>query len=267
MTHDAGHIPFLTARHVWKSYPAPRGAWPRKTPVTPVLRDVSLTLEKGRVLGLLGESGSGKSTLARLLLGLERPDSGQILLEGRPVEIWRKEHRGKMSVVFQDYLTSLNPHFTVREAIAEGFHAPCDAAVSDAAILAAMDRVELPARLLRRLPHELSGGQAQRVCIARALASRPDLVVLDEAVSALDVAVQTEILTLLAKIRGNISYLFITHDIQTAAMLCDSIVLLHKGAVTDAFDVETMGNSVSPYLATLLSSTVLFQSSFEDTVS
>lgn len=260
-------LPFLTVRNIWKSYPAAQDMWRRKKSMTPALRDVSLTLEKGHVLGLLGESGSGKSTLARLVLGLESPDAGQILLEGQAVGIWRRKHRGKMSVVFQDYATSVNPNFTVRDVIAEGYRTAGDSDVDEAAILAAMERAELPAHLVNRLPHQLSGGQLQRVCIARALASRPDFIVFDEAVSALDVSVQTETVKLLMKIKGNISYLFITHDIQIAAMLCDSIVILHKGAVTDAFDAGNMGKIVSPYLEKLLSSTVLFQSAFEDTLS
>ena len=259
--------PFLTVRHVWKSYPAAQGMWLRKKSMAPALRDVCLTLEKGRVLGLLGESGSGKSTLARLILGLESPDAGQILLEGQPVGIWRREHPGKMSVVFQDYATSVNPNFTVRDSIAEGCRTTGEGDTGEAAILTAMERAELPAQLLNRLPHQLSGGQVQRVCIARALASQPDFVVFDEAVSALDVSVQMEIVKLLMKIKGNISYLFITHDIQIASMLCDSIVILHKGAVTDAFAAENMGKIVSPHLEKLLSSTVLFHSTFEDTLS
>lgn len=267
MSQQDESLPFLTVRNVWKSYPAAKGMWLRKKSMTPVLRDVSLTLEKGHVLGLLGESGSGKSTLARLVLGLENPDAGQILLEGQSVGIWRRKHRGKMSVIFQDYATSVNPNFTVRDIIAEGCRAAGDADVDEAAILAAMELAELPAYLLNRLPHQLSGGQVQRICIARALASRPDFIVFDEAVSALDVSVQTEIVKLLMKIKGNISYLFITHDIQIAAMLCDSIVILHKGVVTDAFAAGNMGNIVSPYFEKLLSSTVLFHSAFEDTLS
>ena len=209
--------------------------------MTPALRDVSLTLEKGHVLGLLGESGSGKSTLARLVLGLESPDAGQILLEGQAVGIWRRKHRGKMSVVFQDYATSVNPNFTVRDVIAEGYRTAGDSDVDEAAILAAMERAELPAHLVNRLPHQLSGGQLQRVCIARALASRPDFIVFDEAVSALDVSVQTEIVKLLMKIKGNISYLFITHDIQIAAMLCDSIVILNLSAAIKILLAVTVG--------------------------
>ena len=160
---------FLEARGVYKSYGRP----PR-----PVLRDIDLSLPRGSIWGLLGESGSGKSTLARLLLGLERPDAGQILLEGMPIRRWRSRHPGGMSVVFQDYVTSVPPQADVAAIIAEGFP-PGAPRPDSAAIHALMDRVALPRFLSGRLPHELSGGQLQRVCIARAIAARPSLLVLD----------------------------------------------------------------------------------------
>lgn len=260
----ADRIPFLSVRNVWKHYPAQRGVWPWKKCLLPVLRDVSLTLEKGSTLGLLGESGSGKTTLSRLILGLEKPDAGSILLEGQPVREWRKRHRGKVSVVFQDYMTSVNPCLSVREIIAEGFHAASGGPAHDSDIHAMMARVELPSRLAACLPHQLSGGQVQRVCIARALASKPDLVVFDEAVSALDVSVQTEIVKLLRDIRENAAYLFITHDIQVAAMLCDNMALLHGGSIAEEFAVRNMASVASPYLRELLSSTVVFQSTMDD---
>ena len=161
--------PLLEVRNVSKSYPVSGGFWRKKR--QPVLRDVNLTLSEGSSVGLIGESGEGKSTLGRLILGLEQPDSGQVFLEGRPVHVWSKEHPGQMSVVFQDYTSSANPRFTVEELIRE----PLDILRLDAscAIPELLERVGLPKALRNRYPHELSGGQLQRVCIARAIATRP----------------------------------------------------------------------------------------------
>ena len=157
--------PLLEVRNVSKSYPVSGGFWRKKR--QPVLRDVNLTLSEGSSVGLIGESGGGKSTLGRLILGLEQPDSGQLFLEGRSVQVWSKEHPGQMSVVFQDYTSSANPRFTVEELIRE----PLDILRLDAscAIPELLERVGLPKALRNRYPHELSGGQLQRVLLALAL--------------------------------------------------------------------------------------------------
>lgn len=259
-----GDVPFLSVQNVWKSYPACRSLRQRGRTPTPVLRGVSFTLEKGGAAGLLGESGSGKSTLSRLILGVEKPDSGNILIEGQPVGVWRKARRGKISVVFQDYMSSVNPRLAVEEIVAEGFRAASGQRARHADVLEMLERVELPARLATCLPHQLSGGQVQRVCIARALASQPDFIVFDEAVSSLDVSVQTEIVNLLRRVKGNTGYLFITHDIQVAAMLCDKMLILQHGIIAEEFDVRTLGNIASPCLRHILSSTIVFQSAFRD---
>ena len=260
----AGDTPFLSVQNVWKSYPACRSPWQRTGTMTPVLRGVCFTLEKGGTAGLLGESGSGKSTLSRLILGVEKPDAGDILIEGQPVDRWRKAHRGKISVVFQDHTSSVDPRLSVEEIIAEGIRAVPGRRAGRADVLEMLERVELPARLARRLPHELSGGQVQRVCIARALASRPELIVFDEAVSSLDVSVQTEIVDLLERVKGETGYLFITHDIQVAAMLYDKMLILQHGIIAEEFEVRTMGEIASPCLQRILSSTIVFQSTFRD---
>ncbi|MBO4335316.1 MAG: ABC transporter ATP-binding protein, partial [Desulfovibrio sp.] len=185
---------FLDVQGLSKSYPAGKSlGWRR--PMRRVLKNISFSVKRGEILGLLGESGSGKSTLARCLLGLEEPDGGEMLFEGQKPALWRKRYRGAASVVFQDYLTSVNPGFRVSEIIAEGYLAgggkPKDQAESVALL---MQRVNLPLHLARHLPHQLSGGQLQRVCIARALASKPSFMVFDEALSALDVSIQSQIL-------------------------------------------------------------------------
>ena len=255
--------PFLDVQALCKSYPDRQASsfW-RKT-LRPVLKSVSFQARRGEILGLLGESGSGKSTLARCLLGLERPDSGAVLFDGMPDQAWRRAHRGAVSVVFQDYATSVNPGFTVREIIAEGLRAAGTATCDEAAAAAAlMDKVELPARLAGCLPHQLSGGQLQRACIARALASAPQFIVFDEAVSALDVSIQAQILDLLQAVKGDMTYLFITHDIQLATLLCDRFLLLRQGVLEDEVDCRHLDLAASPYLAKLVDATVLFASDY-----
>ncbi|MBQ2475789.1 MAG: ABC transporter ATP-binding protein, partial [Desulfovibrio sp.] len=253
--------PFLDVQALCKSYPDRQASsfW-RKT-LRPVLKSVSFQARRGEILGLLGESGSGKSTLARCLLGLERSDSGAVLFDGMPDQAWRRAHRGAVSVVFQDYATSVNPGFTVREIIAEGLRA-AGTATCDEPAAALMDKVELPARLAGCLPHQLSGGQLQRACIARALASAPQFIVFDEAVSALDVSIQAQILDLLQAVKGDMTYLFITHDIQLATLLCDRFLLLRQGVLEEEVDCRHLDLAASPYLAKLVDATVLFASDY-----
>lgn len=257
--------PLLVVKHLCKSYPARRpSGWGAK--MRPILKDVSFSVRRGEILGLLGESGSGKSTLSRCILGLEAPDSGEVLFEGQAVRYWRARHRGACSVVFQDYATSVNPGFRIRDIIAEGYRAGGGEGRSEReAVTALMERVQLSSRLAERLPHQLSGGQLQRVCIARALASNPSFIVFDEAVSALDVSIQAQILDLLRHIKGNMTYLFITHDIQMATLLCDRFLLLRGGELTATVDCAAMSSSMSPYLRELVNSTVVFSSEYSDT--
>ena len=258
--HDAD--PFLVVRHLWKRYPERnRSGW--RTAMRLILKDVSFSARRGEILGLLGESGSVKSTLSRCILGLEAPDSGDVLFEGQTVRYWRMRHRGSCSVVFQDYVTSVNPGFHIRDIIAEGYRAGGGEGRSEReAVAALMERVQLPSRLAESLPHQLSGGQLQRVCIARALASNPSFIVFDEAISALDVSIQAQILDLLRNIKGDMTYLFITHDIQMAALLCDRFLLLRNGELAAAVDCAAMSTSSSPYLRELVNSTVVFSSEF-----
>lgn len=246
----ASGVPFLQVRGLGKSYPARSGFFGARGRRA-VLRDINFRLEKGVTLGLLGESGSGKSTLARLLLGLERPDAGDILLDGQPLATWRRQRRGRMSVVFQDYAQSVNPGLTVGQIIAEGCGTVPDSPAGPDAVAGLLERVELSPRLAACLPHQLSGGQLQRVCIARALACRPDLLIFDEAVSALDASVQAEVLRLLKGLRGQMAQIFITHDIQAAALLCDRLAVLHQGRLTDDRALTEL-HAASPRLRHLL---------------
>lgn len=239
--------PFLEVSDVSRSYGHPPKA---------ILRNVAFSLPYGCCWGLLGESGSGKSTLARLLLGLEVPDTGHIRLEGQPLRHWRASHPGGMSVVFQDYVTSVPRHADVATIIAEGF--PPGTRPDSAAIYALMDRMALPRMLSHRRPRQLSGGQLQRVCIARAIAARPAFLVLDEAISSLDVAVQARILELLHDLKGEMTCLFITHDIQAAVHLCDRLLFLHKGEIVASLPQEELFTDSNPHVRALVDSTLVF---------
>src|ERR1700742_968051 len=203
-------------------------------------QDVTLTLRKGRTLGIVGESGSGKSTVARCIVRLIDPTSGSIRLVGREIsELSRRllqPHRKRIQIVFQDPYRSLNPRVTIGETIAEGpinFGTPRKEALAKAREL--LELVDLPPDAVSRYPHQFSGGQRQRIAIARALALDPDVLVADEAVSALDVSVQAQVLELLDEIqtRLGIALLFITHDLRVAAQICDDVVVMQHGRVIE----------------------------------
>ena len=202
--------------------------------------DAGFTLRRGEILGVVGESGSGKSTLARCVARLIEPSSGSILLDGTDIarlpERQLRPLRQRVQVVFQDPYRSLNPRRTVGASIMEGprnFGTPPAAALATAGALMALVGLEPDA--LDRLPHQFSGGQRQRLCIARALALEPDLLIADEAVSALDVSVQAQVLDLLDDLRCRLSLaiLFITHDLRVAARLCDTVAVMQAGRIVE----------------------------------
>jgi peptide/nickel transport system ATP-binding protein len=203
-------------------------------------QDVNLTLRKGRTLGIVGESGSGKSTVARCIVRLIDPTSGGVRLAGNEISMLTRgllqPHRKRIQIVFQDPYRSLNPRISVGDSIAEGpinYGTPRAQALARAREL--LELVGLPAESVSRFPHQFSGGQRQRVAIARALALDPDVLVADEAVSALDVSVQAQVLELLDEIqrRLGIAILFITHDLRVAAQICDDVVVMQKGRIVE----------------------------------
>ena len=216
------------------------GSWFGRRPAVKAVDGVDLDVRKGDTVGIVGESGSGKSTLARLLVRLVEPSGGEIEVDAQPVTRLRgpaaHEFRRKVQMVFQDPYRSLNPRRTVGAAIAEGpinFGATRADAWQRAAEL--LDLVKLSPRSLHRYPHEFSGGQRQRICIARALAVDPEILIADEAVSALDVSIQAQILLLLADVqqRLNLTLVFITHDLRVAAQICNRVVVLQHGRVVE----------------------------------
>ncbi|MEM6663377.1 MAG: ABC transporter ATP-binding protein [Pseudomonadota bacterium] len=202
--------------------------------------EVNLQLARGETLGIVGESGSGKSTVARCIVRLIDPTSGDIELDGTEIatisQADLRPHRRKMQIVFQDPYRSLNPRRTVGLAMIEApmnFGMPKEEAMSNARDL--MELVGLSGDALDRYPHQFSGGQRQRICIARAMMVNPELLIADEAVSALDVSVQAQVLKLLDDIRAkyNLAMLFITHDLRVAAQICDRLMVMQKGIVVE----------------------------------
>ena len=223
-------------------------------------KDVTLILRKGRTLGIVGESGSGKSTVARCIVRLIDPTSGGIRLAGCEISDLSRRllqpHRKKIQIVFQDPYRSLNPRVTVGETIAEGpinYGTPRAEALEKAREL--LELVDLPADAISRYPHQFSGGQRQRIAIARAIALDPDVLVADEAVSALDVSVQAQVLELLDEIQGRlgIALLFITHDLRVAAQICDDVAVMQHGRIVEQGPAgEVLTNPKQAYTRALL---------------
>jgi peptide/nickel transport system ATP-binding protein len=218
-----------------------RGGWLRRRNAdVAAATGVTLEIRRGETLGIVGESGSGKSTVARCIARLIEPSAGRVILDGEDiarldVDALRPRRR-RVQIVFQDPYRSLNPRRTVGDAIIEG---PMNYGATRADALTAarelMGLVRLDARALDRYPHQFSGGQRQRICIARALAIGPDLLIADEAVSALDVSVQAQVLALLDEIRLrlNLAMLFITHDLRVAARVCDRVAVMQRGRIVE----------------------------------
>ena len=221
----------------------------KSTPFTAV-DSVSFDIKRGTTLALVGESGSGKSTVAKMLLGLEKPTSGDIVIDGQHVgELKAKalfKLRSKMQPVFQDPYGSLDPLMNIANIIAEPLltHGIGDRASRNQRVAELLDQVALPAALATRYPNELSGGQRQRVAIARALALKPEIVVLDEAVSALDVLVQAQILELLAGLQAEmgLTYLFITHDLAVVRVIADQVAVMNKGQIVEFGSTDDIFN-------------------------
>ena len=232
-----------------------------------VLFDVSLAVKEGTCLGILGEGGSGKSTMGRVLCGLLKPDSGEAVLDGVSVyasRAGRRNLQNKLSIVFQDYTTSANPRFRIRDIIGEGLTVQerregkkLDRKAETSRLL---ELVGLPADFADRFPHELSGGQLQRVCIARAVACKPEIILFDEAISSLDAHTQVQVMDLLRELKDRLglTYIFITHDLTSITYLCDDVLFLYQGRVTENLPVERISETKDEYARKLLESIVVF---------
>lgn len=200
-----------------------------------VLHAVTFELEKGEILGIVGPSGSGKTTLGKVILGLLKPDRGSIKFQGMVDDAFIA--KGQLSVVFQNYKASVNPRFTIKQILEEPLLAAkrhhalnCDL---ENHVEEIMHDVGLDTELLSRYPHQLSGGQLQRVCIARAITTQPQIIVLDEATSSLDMKTQLGVLDLLIalKIKYDLSYVFISHDLEAVGYFCQRVIELDKGII------------------------------------
>ena len=256
----------LKASNITKSYTQKKFL---KKFVKTVLNDVSFSLEQGKCLGIIGESGSGKSTLGRIITGIEKADSGVVEFEGK--NIHQKENRdakNDISIVFQNYVSSVNPRFSVAQIIAEpliiSFQVnknKIDKKKIDEEVKKLIKIVGLSEEFLERFPNELSGGQLQRVCIARAIVTKPKFILLDEAVSSLDVSTQVEILDLLQKLKKeyNLSYIFITHDLLTITYICDSVIFFKDGKIEEKInDIRNLKNIKKDYSKRLLEAVIEF---------
>ncbi|MFD6447544.1 ABC transporter ATP-binding protein [Promicromonospora sp. NPDC060204] len=252
----------LEVRDLVKHYPVRSGLLRRSTAAVKAVDGVSLTLDRGRTLGLVGESGSGKSTLARVLVGVETPTSGQVLVDGEDVtgrsRAGRKQLRRDVQMVFQDPYTSLNPRMSVSEIVGEPFaiHGIDPAGGRRAAVGELLELVGLDPDHANRYPHQFSGGQRQRVGIARALALRPKILVCDEPVSALDVSVQGQVINLLEDLQEELglSYLFVAHDLGVVRHIAHDVAVMYLGRIVEQGpEAEVYDAAQHPYTQALLS--------------
>ncbi len=255
--------PLLAVRNLRKYFPVGGGFFGSGKQYVRSVDGVSFDIAAGETLGIVGESGCGKSTTARLLIHLLRPDAGDIRIDGRPVELSSAESlrslRRQVQMVFQDSYATLNPRLTIEDSIVFGLRAnemPRGAAVNRARETLGMVGLS-PSIFAQRYPHELSGGQRQRVNIARALALRPRLAILDEAVSALDKSVEAQVLNLLQDLKAklNLTYLFISHDLNVVQYISDRVLVMYLGTVVETGPVHDIYQApLHPYTRGLLAS-------------
>ncbi len=254
--------PLLVVEGLVKHFPIRSGLFGRATAHVRAVDGLTFAVNHGETLGIVGESGCGKSTAARLMMQLIAPDRGTIQLNGHDVggpELSVKTYRSQVQMVFQDSYASLNPRLTIEGSIAFGptVHGlPHDEAIARARSL--LDRVGLePKRFAGRYPHELSGGQRQRINIARALALQPKLLILDEAVSALDKSVEAQVLNLLLDLKDefDLTYIFISHDLEVVRFMSDRVMVMYLGRIAEIGATEALyGASEHPYTRALLGS-------------
>ncbi|MGE7111703.1 ABC transporter ATP-binding protein [Lysinibacillus sp. NPDC047702] len=250
----------LKVEDVYKSYGA-KGFF--KGYQQTILENINLTCVQGECLGIIGESGSGKSTLGRLLTGIEKPDSGTITIAGRDI-LNRQQRFGNISIVFQDYRSSINPFFSVEAAILESLKVAKRKRIKkenlDILIDELLLKVGLSPQYRSKYPHELSGGEVQRVCIARAISTEPNFIVLDEAISSLDATIQLQILDLLIALKNDygMGYIFITHDLQAAAYICDRMIIFKDGQIQETLDTKNLSQVKSVYAKKLLQHHISF---------
>lgn len=235
---------YLELENLTKHFTRREGALGMARSTIKAVDGVNLSIEKGEILGLVGESGCGKSTLSRLIMQLLHPTAGSVVLEGeRLADLSRPEIRRRrrdFQMIFQDPYASLNPRMTVYSTLAEAIatrhpHLTADSSGMETAVGELMERVGLDRRFVRKYPHEFSGGQRQRIAVARALGPEPKLILADEPVSALDVSIQSQILNLLRKLRDDLelTMIFISHDLSVVRYIADRIAVMDEGKIVE----------------------------------
>lgn len=255
--------PLVEIRNLKKYFPVRKGLFQRVVGHVKAVDGISFHIGEGETLGLVGESGCGKTTAGRTLLRLYEPDRGEILFAGQniaPLHGRRlRELRRDMQIVFQDPFSSLNPRMTIRGIVEEGLavHRIGTRKERLERVQEVLEKVGLDRSYVNRYPHEFSGGQRQRISIARALALNPRFIVLDEPISALDVSIQSQIINLLNKLKGefHLTYLFISHDLSVVEYISDRVAVMYLGEIVEtATSAELYKNPLHPYTKVLLSS-------------
>lgn len=253
----------LEVKRLKQYFPVKKEKLRQKRQYVRAVDDISFSVEQGTTLSIVGESGCGKSTTGRAILRLEEPSAGEIIYHQQDLTKLSKRKlkkvRGEIQVIFQDPFASLNPRRTIRQMLNEAMEIQnvVQKEHREARMIELMSLVGLPIDALERLPHEFSGGQRQRIGIARALSVNPEVIICDEAVSALDVSIQAQIINLLKKLQRelNLTYLFISHDLSVVRHISDRVMVMYLGKIVEIADKkELFDNPLHPYTKTLLSS-------------